>query len=132
MHQRTTHHSPLFLGVMFILSLILLVTSITVRMAQDVGDNNPCIILAKSGVLYDLELYSLGNGTGHTIIMSFGFEQDADHRLEVQKQYIGSYEITTRDSTWDDDVSEFLSQARSKRVELAPVIEGMKTRSCIA
>jgi hypothetical protein len=92
MHLRTNHHSPLFWGVMFTISLILLAASIMVCTAQGVDDNNPCIILAKPGELYDLELYSLGNGTRHTIIISFDFEHDTAHRLEVQGPYTGNYD----------------------------------------
>jgi hypothetical protein len=88
MQLRITH-SPLFLRVLFAISLVLL-SSITLCSAQETS-SDVCIILAKAGELYDLELYQL-NGTQHTIILSFDFENESRSRLEVQSPYSSHYD----------------------------------------
>ncbi len=92
MRLRIAHHFPLFLRVMFAISLVLLASSITLCSAQEVSDGTPCIVLAKPGELYELELYQLGNDTQHTIIISFNFENESARRLEVQVPYSSNYD----------------------------------------
>ncbi len=103
MRLRIAHHSPLFLRVMFAISMVLLVSSITLCSAQEVSDDIPCIILAKPGELYELELYQLGNDTQHTIIISFNFENESAHRLEVQVPYNGNYDSASEIYCVNDD-----------------------------
>lgn len=70
----------------FILSALTL-GSIQTCSADESEGQTPCVILAKAGELYDLELVGRNSSTVHRITFGFNYSQDTDARLEVQPPY---------------------------------------------
>ncbi len=70
----------------FVLSTLVF-GSIHTCSADESDGQTPCIILAKAGELYDLELVGRNSSVVHRITFGFNYSQDADARLEVQAPY---------------------------------------------
>jgi hypothetical protein len=75
-----------------VISLVLIIANTTVCTAQETDATYSCVILAKQGELYDLELYSLEDGNRYTIVLAFDYELSIGERLETQEPYIGWYD----------------------------------------
>ena len=114
---RISHHFPLFLRVLFTVVVILLVSNIEVCSAQAGDDSSSCVIMAKPGELYDLEVYPLDTGPQYTIIIEFDFKDDLFQRLEVQEPFRSNYDSESGLYCINDNSGAFLCSIEYTGVE---------------
>ena len=114
---RISHNFPLFLRVLFTVVVILLVSNIEVCSAQAGDDSSSCVIMAKPGELYDLEVYPLDTGPQYTIIIEFDFKDDLFQRLEVQEPFRSNYDSESGLYCINDNSGAFLCSIEYTGVE---------------
>ncbi len=84
--HRRRHPVRTSIYLFFILSTLVFGSFQTCSADESDGET-PCVILAKAGELYDLELVGRNSSVVHRITFGFNYSQDADARLEVQAPY---------------------------------------------
>ncbi len=99
MCARKAYHSPLFWRVSraIVVGMAILIGSTTLGAAQEQEDSMPCIVLARPGELYDLELNGKSIDTEHTITFSFDHQRTVVDRLEVESPYQDEYDDSETD-----------------------------------
>jgi len=77
--------------------MAILIGSTTLGAAQEQEDSMPCIVLARPGELYDIELNGKNIDTEHIITFSFDHQRTVADRLEVENPYQDEYDDSKTD-----------------------------------